>query len=285
MYSQLGNIVFEQLVGFDSWQRKNEAVIPEHPLLEGKPRLQKTGQKLKQHDVTIQFHSMFCTPEVELNALNIACENGEVMPFVNGTGEYLGDFVITSINEDMKQTDAIGNIILISVSFSLLEFIVQNKITDKERQAKKKGFANTANSPTRKKIVLREQGEAHSIMKSQNDVRKTTNNAGNAITAAKNNAAQSESLLRKAQRNLKKAQKALQDVNRKLTEAKHAYQSTLRIKQAIVQTATYVGNAVTAASTGDIDGALNANRELQKAVSRQSGACSEVATLTSAKVV
>lgn len=128
MLAQLGTIIFEGLVGFDSLSRSRASSIAEHAKIVGKPGLQKTGDALDLISIGIQFHAAFCTPEDEIKKLADYMKSGEILPFVLGTGEVLGEFVISSINDDFTETDPRGAIIAAFLSIELVESFDADKL-------------------------------------------------------------------------------------------------------------------------------------------------------------
>lgn len=147
MYAQLGNIVFERLVGFYSFDHTKEANIVEHALIDGRPRLQRVGTNLDKVRIDILFHVAFCSPEEQIKALDSARDESEIMPFVLGNGENIGTFVIKSTTVNHKHLDSIGNIIEASVSVDLMEHYESNPLATAFESAVSGAFANAQNSP------------------------------------------------------------------------------------------------------------------------------------------
>lgn len=124
MYAILGDIKFEGYKGFSDFSASNESVLSEHPVIEGKPRLQKTGEKLEEIGIKFLLHSRFCNPERELETLQGYRRDGQVLPFISGDGYNYGDFVIKSISRTLTQTNSKGAIIGIEVEVTLLEVFI-----------------------------------------------------------------------------------------------------------------------------------------------------------------
>lgn len=154
MYAQLGEIVFEGLKGFDSFNDSRSTNYAEHALIEGKPRLQRVGTNLQEISLSVLLHASFCSPEVEYAAMDDARENGEVLPFVLGNGIYVGDFVIVSLQKEVIQTDFQGNIVSQSVSLSLKEYYFADRLQRKQLEAKQKAFATSSGGATPLRTVL-----------------------------------------------------------------------------------------------------------------------------------
>lgn len=152
MYAQLGNIKFETLVGFDSMSDTRATNYAEHPLIDGKPRLQKTGSALQEFKISATFHMAFCTPEAEYDRINNARENGDVLTLVYGNGYVEGDFVIVSVERKVGQTDNSGNYVYITCDIALKEH-ASNKVQVAQERAKLEAFAVNVNRPLPVNIV------------------------------------------------------------------------------------------------------------------------------------
>lgn len=142
MFAQLGDIKFEGFKGFDTLNFDgDEASYAAHDLIGGKPRLQKTGVTLRDISASIRFHANFCNPSQELAALNMAKVEGDILPLVFGTGEYIGDFVITTCNHTIDETFDDGLPIQISCSLQIKEYVPYSKIELEQQTARKNAFA------------------------------------------------------------------------------------------------------------------------------------------------
>lgn len=118
MYRQLGDILFEWLKGFEAWSVEgNEASYGEHALIDGKPRLQKTGDTLQALNLTFRLHAKFCNPKRELAKLDKAKTDGEILPLLMGDGTYVSDFVIISAPYTVDHALADGTIVQATVNF------------------------------------------------------------------------------------------------------------------------------------------------------------------------
>lgn len=142
MYASLGTIKFQGLKGFDKFDTSASVNFTEHARIQNKPGLQMVGQNLETIDMSIQFHRQFCVPEDEIRAFSTARINGEILPLVLGNGVYLGDYVIMSMNQSIKQTDPRGGIIHVVVDAQLKEFYDPNKLQTREALARVNSFAS-----------------------------------------------------------------------------------------------------------------------------------------------
>lgn len=147
MRAQLGNIVFEGLIGFNSWVRDIEMTYAKHALISTKPLLASPTQNLQTIKTSIQFHVGFCRPETEIDNLVAASTNGEILPLILANGRVIGDFVILRLSERILQTRGDGAITVAVVDIELCEYHNENRIAIKQQDAKLQATALTANNP------------------------------------------------------------------------------------------------------------------------------------------
>lgn len=147
MYAQLGDIVYQALVGFQTFDQVKEESYAEHPLINGKPRLQKIGSKLDTVSLGIRLHKMFTDPDVELNKLEQYRKNGEILALIMGDGRIIGDFVINSMTISHKQMTPDGGILLVELTLDLKEYFSPDRDAAASNAAVNNGFANSQNTP------------------------------------------------------------------------------------------------------------------------------------------
>jgi phage protein U len=141
LYSQIGNILFEPLYGFESFSRTDATSFAKHDLIGVKPRLQPVGNELEEISISIRFHARFKNPTQAILELKAAKDSYEVLPVLTGSGRFLGDYVITSMTETHNEAFADGELIDASVSLTLQEYAVPDKLQQKQNAARKLGFA------------------------------------------------------------------------------------------------------------------------------------------------
>ena len=147
MYLQLGDIRFEALLGFESFTDTVEATYATHELINRKPRLQRTGDTLREFSGTINFHSSFCDPYEEYQKLEAKRVSGEFLPLIYGNGVYEGDFILKSISRSPNQTDKSGNYVSLTCNITLIESEGGSTVSQRQEQAKSAAFALTSNRP------------------------------------------------------------------------------------------------------------------------------------------
>jgi phage protein U len=141
MYAQLGNIKFEGLKGFVSFGHEKGVNFAQHERIDGKPRLQSVGDNLDSISFDIYLHSEFTNPEEDIEALELAMDNKEVLLLLLGNGKIVGDFVITNFSQSNSFTDSVGNLISVTLSVTLLESYTDDKLREAERQKISEAFA------------------------------------------------------------------------------------------------------------------------------------------------
>ncbi len=153
MFAQLGSIQFENLKTFDEFQKTSSAVFAEFALLEGKPRLQFTGQSLDEISLSIRLHVSFCKPDEELSKLQTAKSTGEILPLIWGHGGIEGNFVIMSMSETIEHADKDGSVFSTVVALTLKEYVVKNKLEQEQQRNRDNATATGDKKPVLKKKI------------------------------------------------------------------------------------------------------------------------------------
>lgn len=174
MYAKLGDIVFENLVGFEAMSDKRATNYAQQPVIDGKPRLDRTGEELTQFTITFNLHIAFCNPEDEYAKLNNARIAGTVLPFIYGNGFIEGDFVISTIERTFNKTDKIGNLEWITVTVTLLEFVSGNTAAAQQERDKSNAFAISTNRPLPSNPNTQPDNPALDVMNANKDGKQAT---------------------------------------------------------------------------------------------------------------
>lgn len=121
MWAQLGPMVFELMktpnrVTTDlSWE------YPEHKVIRGKALLQYLGESLEKINLDIRFHYSYCEPYDEEQEVLKVARRHTPLPFILGTGDYIGDYVIERASRTWTETHKTGQFIALDMSLSLKE--------------------------------------------------------------------------------------------------------------------------------------------------------------------
>lgn len=95
----------------------------EHKVIEGKPRLQWTGDGLRTIKLDMRWARNWCEPVAMLETLRAMAATHAAHALVYGDGTYPGSFVIEGIDRTIKDTDPSGAVTEIEVSVSLKEWV------------------------------------------------------------------------------------------------------------------------------------------------------------------
>ncbi len=151
MFAQLGKTQFENLKTPEEYSKRGEAIYAEHALIDGKPKLQRTGSSLEELNISIRLHASFCNPKEELDSLITARNEGEIMPLLWGNGILEGDFVITELEHRTEDADPQGNVFSYFVSLVLKEYVAKTKLHQEQDENKKNAKAVGDKKPIAKK--------------------------------------------------------------------------------------------------------------------------------------
>lgn len=150
MFAQLGSIQFDTVKTFGEFSERSSEKYAEHALLDGKPRLQRTGSSLNELSVSIFFHVSFCVPQDEVNALKDAKANGEILPLLWGNGTVEGDFIISDFEANREQVAPNGTVLAYAVQLTLKEYVVPDKLQQEQADNRNNGKAVGNKKPVAK---------------------------------------------------------------------------------------------------------------------------------------
>lgn len=125
MIGTLGSMVFqtssEKVLTFRDLSRGGSPRYEEHEVINNKPVLEFVAPGLDTFSFNIRLDILHgVIPDKEIDKMRQAMEGGQILPFVVG-GKYLGDWVITSMTENMRYFDNKGGLLVAEVSISLKE--------------------------------------------------------------------------------------------------------------------------------------------------------------------
>lgn len=272
MFAQLGSIKFETVKGFDSWSNGGgDASYAEHEIINGKPRLQKTGDALKEISLSIKFNANFCNPSQELAALDAAKGSGEILALLLGDGNYIGDFVIVSTASTIDTAFANGTPIQITVSLTIKEFAAYSKLELQQQQARKNAFAVGDKTPV---IRRTPQPPADAAVASQLVTRTTeqTNAINTMVANYEDNASQQGALAQNITAACDKASKHIDDLSAKLDNADELKGKFDSLGDAAGDVKTKIAAVKGAFPVQNIDNLKGLNSTLQGSVNQFKGA-------------
>lgn len=191
MYAQLGNIKFEGQKGFTSFGHEKGVNFVQHERINGKPRLQSVGDNLDTISFDMYLHSEFTNPEEDIEALEIAMDNKEVLLLLLGNGKVLGDFVITNFSQSNNFTDPVGNLISVTISVSLLESFNYNKLKEAENQKITEAFATQSRNSNVRTVLTPRPSKGMEITANISKIDLTSTQVNQHISTIEENPAQS----------------------------------------------------------------------------------------------
>jgi phage protein U len=147
MFATFGNITFETLLSPQSLTHKKATDFAEHSRVNNKPKLQKTGEKLDEISLQMKFHVAFCNPSKEIAKLEAIRKSATAESFILGNGEFLGVFVLVSIDKSIEDTFNDGSIMSATLDVVLREYVTNSIVIDLAQTAVKEAFAVSPETP------------------------------------------------------------------------------------------------------------------------------------------
>lgn len=262
MYAKLGNIVFERLIGFETLTKDTETTYAELALIDGKTRLQRTGEQLISQDFTVHYHRAFCIPEDRIKELELARSNGEVLPLFLGTGEFIANFVITTIKQTFKLTDPTGLLIECSVAVNIKEYVEPDPLRAQKNADKNNGFASNSDKVVPVKSVNTIPSPANQTMKQVNAANQASKSATDSVSKLKDNQSSAQKAFSVAKKALKAINAAHQAIHALLNKYNRLAQTATNLHSAVTQAQAASANLSQKIANGDIQGAISASDNL-----------------------
>ena len=282
MYAQLGSIIFEGLKGFTSLDSRKSPSLVQHAVIDGKPKLQRTGDNLDEVMFDMTFHSRFCNPESEVRKLNTAMDSGEIMALITGSGETLGNFVVSGIEESVKHTTKTGAIILTTLSVTLLESAGEDILSQAMSAAKGIAFANAGNTP---KTVPFTSFNSTAVLATQKLTEAVSlQRAGTLnLSLAESSSDVRANELRKAQKAFEGVEKSIESFEGAFGAVQSAVANAAAIQSAAATAKTYAQSVITAVKAADISSAVSSNRDLRNGLGDLKFQSSSLVTLVATR--
>lgn len=149
-HALLGDIPFSLITYFEGMDAKFGAEYAEHALIEGKPALQWTGDKLDEISWEVVFHAGYCDPETEMLKLRQAVRDHKALPLVFANGDYKGYFVPVEASVTSRMLTAGGSAIWIDIKLTLREYVRPTALVErKPAQAAEKQTAGGTRKPAK----------------------------------------------------------------------------------------------------------------------------------------
>lgn len=120
-YLLLGDlaIAVESVLGLNYSFKQNFA---EQEKIEAPPTLQLVGRELSELKLTCRFSFMHTNPDQQIALLLAACDVARPLAFIDGSGNYKGNYVLESVDVAPKKTNGQGRSLSVDVDLSLKEW-------------------------------------------------------------------------------------------------------------------------------------------------------------------
>lgn len=262
MLAQLGNIEFEGLSGFSSFQKKRESSYAKHNRIENKPKLQRTGFALDTITLGVFLHVSFANVEERIAEFAAAQDAGDILPLIKGNGEFLGNFVIESVTQTDTRQDARGNIWEASLDIELLESYEEDAEGAEIKAAKIQAIGVASNNPSLSDGVFEKVGAA--------DGSENLTAARSLVRAVDGFVKKAEAITEKVknyagrvQRASQEAQQQLNEFKTKIEAAQDQYNNAAQMITNAQSSIEHLGDLELAAGLENVDTMLSANANLQ----------------------
>lgn len=136
MFAAYGNLRFEVLSSPTSFSESRRYGFAEHPIVEGRPVLQKVGEELRSIYNTFRFHRGFCDPKMSLEALRELAEEQEPQMYTLGDGTVEGEYVIEEIEVVVEMIDQAGAPVWIDVTVRFKEVAPEQVVAVQRKKRK-----------------------------------------------------------------------------------------------------------------------------------------------------
>lgn len=127
-YLQLGTVRLDLITHVEAFAGQAGYAYAEHAIIEGKSRLQWTGDELQSRSLSCQLHARYCDPQAEYRKLTAAAERHEALQLFFAAGIFEGTYVITNISRVVEHTDPRGRPYALTLDISLKEYVAPRVI-------------------------------------------------------------------------------------------------------------------------------------------------------------
>ncbi len=262
MYAILGDYKFQNYKGFKELKVSDGLAISEHPRIEGKPRLQATGEKLREISLTFLLHASFSDPDKDIEILQSYRRGAQIIPFLSGDGISFGEFVIKEINTGFTQTDKKGSTIGVEVEVILLEAVTPDSGNTKpERLAVRNPGLILPALPAR-------PTEPQSIFFNLRQINTQTNAIVKDLSFAAKVAAATDRAIRTSKRRVDNIRAALVNIEKTGTETQKIFSSYQNIKGQADRVKGSTESLALFLQAGDLNSSINASGQLRNTLNK-----------------
>jgi len=266
MYAQLGNIRFEGLKGFSSFSHTVAVAYAQHARINGKSRLEATGDELDAISIEILLHANFTNPEADIEEMRAAMYNREILKLILGNGNIVGDFVISSFEKVIDFTDPKGNIISVTLSVELLESYNENPLSEAQKNAMNSAFATTARNSNVRSVLPAKPSPAMGVTLQVSEIKASAIQINQYTAAAEANENTFEYYSGKIDSNLNDIEDNISNIQASLSDAQDIADLAASLPEAIQDINTRVQNIKAVLPISDIAQFKILNSQLQGSV-------------------
>jgi phage protein U len=261
MYSQLGDIVFQQALSPNSQEVASSAAYAEHALISGKPRLQRIGSSLIDLKLAIKLHSNFCDPQSVVDQLSAYKENGDSIRYINGAGRLMGVFVLVSLTQTDAAWGPNGSIMECDIELELKE-------AQSAAVAPVTGFAISSSSPVESIQSIGSNTAVAAAANSVVGIQAGTSDLEMQIALAQTDGSNLENYLSKASTQADNVSRSMNDAVQSVNQTtSNIYDQTRQFAGACESGIQSVADLKAALIAGDFQGILDALAGLTQSVS------------------
>lgn len=256
MYAQLGTTIFDTLFSFDSFKKETETKYAEIPIVGGKPDLQRTSLTLDIIALSIKLHNSFCDPVLRYRELENYRINGDILPFLDGYGNLIGNFVIAKITETVEQTDGKGAVTCCTCEVELKEYVNPDRLEAAKQAAQRSAFAIDNGSTISDSITLITNNlklpAKADVFLSMQSVNANGDATQSAIDSALSTPSEQGNFLNKAHKAVDAVSQAVADTQSKMTQYVSTIVSPIGFAASLTAVANTAAALAIAIRTGDI---------------------------------
>lgn len=266
MYAQLGNIRFEGLKGFSSFEESFGVNYAQHERIKGKPRLEAVGLILDTISFDMYLHSQFSDIESDIEEIRTAMLARQVLPLILGTGKIIGTFVIPSFTKSTSFADKSGNLIEATLSVELLECFSENLFLESRRQAINSAFA-TSNRNSNLRSVLPAKLSPGSVVTHELQLTELSGKlVTNYVAAAEANVSTLDYYSNRIDKTLDTINSSIGKIQSSLSDAQDLQDLALSLPTALQEINTRIQNMKAVLPISDIENFKTLNRQLQGSI-------------------
>lgn len=263
MYFQIGDIEFNELMGFSSLEINHGAKVAQMPRSNNKARLQQTGVELQGLSISATLHRGFIEPQDIIDRIKSYVEASEVINVIDGNGKFYGRFVILSLKESIETLATDGTKISVAISFDLLEFFEDDKESSESITARNQAAALEENKPFK---VIRKPTPNTPLIESLQILSIGNGNSNDSIglvNLAATNPTQSQSLLGTVKVKMEKAVESYTETITLINQKEDEFNAiSADFKDDVQETLILATSLKNAAESQDLSGALNFSSSL-----------------------